>query len=130
MRSYYSTILLHCLEGSLGFNHTVEPMTDGADLELVVRYQLEPDVSETLWVMESIMAQGILRPPHWRAIGLTGPAGNLFFYVRKLEGHERACRRSISNQNGTSRIPVKKSIVLMGQKHVLSYPGVGLRANY
>ena len=53
-----------------------------------------------------------------------------FFQVGKLEGHERACRRSISNQIGTSRIPVKKSIVLNGQSDVLSYPGVGLRAKY
>ena len=51
----------------------------------------------------------------------------LFFFVGKLEGHERTCRRSISNHIGTSRIPVKKSIVLNGQNDVLGYPGVRIR---
>ena len=59
-----------------------------------------------------------------------GPSRNFVLYVRKLEGHEHACRRSISNQNGTSRIPVKKSIVLKGQNDVLSYPGVRIRGKY
>ena len=47
-----------------------------------------------------------------------------------MDGHGRACRQSISNQIGTSRIPVNKSIVLKGQKGVLTHPGVGLRVKY
>ena len=55
------------------------------------------------------------------------PAGQL---VRKLKGHEHACRRFISNQIGTNRIHVKKSIIVKGQNDVLTYQGVGLSAKY
>ena len=40
----------------------------------------------------------------------------------KLEGHERASYQSISNDNGTSRNPLKKSIILEGQIMILSHP--------
>ena len=52
------------------------------------------------------------------------------FYVGVFGGHEHACRPSISNQIGTNRIPMIKSIILKGQNQVLTYPGVGLRAKY
>lgn len=52
------------------------------------------------------------------------------FYVGKLEGHERAFPPSISNWIGTSRIPVKKNIVLKGQNDVLTYTGVRIRGKY
>ena len=48
----------------------------------------------------------------------------------KLEGHERAFPPPIPNQIGTSRIPVKKTIVLKGQNDVLTYPGVRIRGKY
>ena len=50
--------------------------------------------------------------------------------VGKFRGHEHACRRSISYQIGTSRIPMIKSIILKGQNQVLTYPGVGLSRGY
>ena len=45
-------------------------------------------------------------------------------------GHEHACRPSVSNQIGTSRIPMIKSIILKGQNQILTYPRVGIRAKY
>ena len=49
-------------------------------------------------------------------------------YVGVFGGHEHARRPSISNQIGTNRIPMKKSIILKGQKYVLTNPGVRSRA--
>ena len=43
-------------------------------------------------------------------------------YVGKYFGHEHASHPSISNQIGTSRIPILKSIILKGQNMVLTYP--------
>ena len=50
------------------------------------------------------------------------------FYVRKLEGHERASRQSISSESGTNRKPMNKSIILEGQTAHLSCPGMRLLA--
>ena len=50
------------------------------------------------------------------------PAAKHKSYVGKFRGHEHACRRSISYQIGTSRIPMIKSIILKGQNMVLTYP--------
>ena len=58
------------------------------------------------------------------------PAAKKEVYVGNFGGHEHACHPSISNQIGTSRIPMIKSIILKGQNRVLSYPGVGLRGKY
>ena len=52
------------------------------------------------------------------------------FYVGKLEGHEHAFPPSISNQIGTSQIPVKKSIILKGHNDILTHPGARLKAKY
>ena len=51
-------------------------------------------------------------------------------YVGKFGGHEHACRPSISNQIGTNRIPMIKSIILNYQNMILTYPRVGIRAKY
>ena len=51
-------------------------------------------------------------------------------YVGKFGGHEHACRPSISNQIGTNRIPMIKSIILNDQNMILTYPRVGIRAKY
>ena len=58
------------------------------------------------------------------------PAAKHKSYVGKFRGHEHACRRSISYQIGTSRIPMIKSIILSYQNMVLTYPRVGIRAKY
>ena len=51
-------------------------------------------------------------------------------YVGKFGGHEHACRPSISNQIGTNRIPMIKSIILNYQHMILTHPRVGIRAKY
>ena len=53
-------------------------------------------------------------------------AGRKKKYVGKLGGHEHASHPSISNQIGTNRIPMIKSIILKGQNMVLTYPRGGL----
>ena len=50
-------------------------------------------------------------------------------YVGKFGGHEHASHPSISNQIGTSRIPILKSIILKGQNWILTYYRVGLSRN-
>ena len=50
-------------------------------------------------------------------------------YVGKYFGHEHASHPSISNDIGTSRIPILKSVILKGQNMVLTYPRVGLSRN-
>ena len=57
-------------------------------------------------------------------------AGRKKKYVGKFGGHEHACRPSISNQIGTNRIPMIKSIILNYQNMILTYPRVGIRAKY
>ena len=51
-------------------------------------------------------------------------------YVGLFLGHEHASHPSISNQIGTSRIPMIKPIILNGQNQVLTYPRVGLSKKY
>ena len=51
-------------------------------------------------------------------------------YVGVFGGHEHACRPSISNQIGTNRILMIKSIDFKGQNRVLTYPGVGISRKY
>ena len=51
-------------------------------------------------------------------------------YVGKYFGHEWASNPSISNDIGTSRIPILKSIIFKGQNMVLTYPRGGLRRKY
>ena len=51
-------------------------------------------------------------------------------YVGKYFGHEHASHPSISNDIGTNRIPMIKSIILKGQNMVLTYPRGGLRGKY
>ena len=51
-------------------------------------------------------------------------------YVGLYFGHEHASDPSISNQIGTSRIPMIKSIILNSPNKVLTYPRVGIRAKY
>ena len=55
---------------------------------------------------------------------------NKKMYVGKLGGHERVSNPSISNQIGTNRIPMIKSIILNYQNMILTYPRVGIRAKY
>ena len=58
------------------------------------------------------------------------PAAKQKSYVGLFLGHEHASHPSISNQIGTSRIPILKSIILKGQNMVLTYPRGGLRGKY
>jgi len=60
---------------------------------------------------------------NWLAGRPAGRLPSIFFYVGKSEGHEWACRQSISNQIGTNRKLMNKSIVLEGQKYFLNPPG-------
>ena len=65
------------------------------------------------------------RPACWQA---SLPAGRPA--CQPAEGHEHACRPSISNQIGTNRIPMIKSIDLKGQNPVLTYPRVRISRKY
>ena len=81
--------------------------------------------------MDGMHVHALRTSQHTFFLRLAGrPSRNLFLYVQKFEGHEHACRRSISNQIGTSRIPMIKSIILKGQNMVLTYPRGGLRGKY
>ena len=51
-------------------------------------------------------------------------------YVGLYFGHEHASDPSKSNDIGTSRIPVQKSIDLSCQNRVLTYSRVGLSRTY
>ena len=58
------------------------------------------------------------------------PAAKQTSYVGLYSGHEHASHPSISNQIGTSRIPILKSIILKGQNDILTYYRIGIRAKY
>ena len=49
-------------------------------------------------------------------------------YVVKFRGHEHVSHPSVSDQIGTNRIPMIKSIILKGQNKVSTYPRLGIRA--
>ena len=51
-------------------------------------------------------------------------------YVGKLGGHERVTNPSKSNNIGTNRILMIKSIDLSCQNKVLTYPGVRISRKY
>ena len=53
-----------------------------------------------------------------------------FLYVGKFGGHEHACRPSKSNQSGTTRILMIRSIDLKGQNVILTYLRVGISRTY
>ena len=59
----------------------------------------------------------------------TQPAAKQKSYVGLYLGYEHASHPSISNQIGTNRIPVKKSIFLKGQNWILTYYRVGISRN-
>ena len=58
------------------------------------------------------------------------PAAKQKSYVGLYLGHEHASHPSISNDIGTSRIPILKSIIVKGQNMVLTYYRVALSRKY
>ena len=58
------------------------------------------------------------------------PAAQKNMYVGLFGGHGHACLPSMSNQIGTNRIPLMRTIELKGQNEALTYPGVRLRMKY